>query len=151
YARDLFNPPTIERLLEHYENILHGVAADPHQRISALAVLGEAELQQLLGDWNDTRRVYPHRECVHKLFEKQVLRSPQATALVFGTQSLKYKELNTRANQLAHYLRRLNVGPEAPVGVCAESPIILAVCWLAILKAGGAYVPLDPGYPKERL
>jgi amino acid adenylation domain-containing protein len=110
-----------------------------------------AERRQLLVDWNDTRVDYPRDKCVHQLFEEQVERTPDARAVVFEDQSLSYGELNRRANQLAHYLRKLGVGPDVLVGVCMERSLEMVIGLLGILKAGGAYVPLDPEYPKERL
>ena len=78
-------------------------------------------------------------------------KTPDAIAVVFADQRLTYRELNQRANQLAHYLRKLGVGPEVLVGVCVERSMEMIVGILGILKAGGAYVPLDPSYPDERL
>ena len=102
-------------------------------------------------EWNETKRDYPKDKCVHQLFEEQVKRTPEAVAVVFEEQELTYRELNSRANQLAHYLKKLGVGPEVLVGICVERSLEMIVGLLGVLKAGGAYVPLDPGYPKERL
>ena len=151
YATDLFDAATIERLVGHWRVLLEGIVADPEQRISQLPLLTEAERHQLLVEWNDTAVEYPRDRCIHQLFEEQVERSPEATALVYEAQQLTYGELNARANRLAHHLRTLGVGPEVLVGVCLERSIELVVAMLAILKAGGAYVPLDPSYPAERL
>ena len=151
YATDLFDAATIERLVGHWRVLLEAIVADPGQAISQLPLLTEAERHQLLVEWNDTAVEYPRDRCIHQLFEAQVERSPQATALVYETQQLTYGELNARANRLAHHLRSLGVGPEVLVGVCLERSPELVVGLLAILKAGGAYVPLDPGYPAERL
>jgi amino acid adenylation domain-containing protein len=101
--------------------------------------------------WNDTRRDYPKDACIHQLFEEQVDRTPNATAVVFENQQLTYHELNTRANRLAHRMLKLGVGPEALVGICIERSPDLVAGLLGILKAGGAYVPLDPQYPSDRL
>ena len=151
YATDLFEAATIERLVGHWRVLLEAIVADPGQAISQLPLLTEAERHQLLIEWNDTAVEYPRDRCIHQLFEEQVERSPEATALVYETQQLTYGELNARANQLAHHLRSLGVGPEVLVGVCLERSLELVVGLLAILKAGGAYVPLDPSYPAERL
>ncbi len=151
YATDLFDAATIERLAGHYRVLLEAIVADPEQRISQLPLLTEAERHQLLVQWNDTAVEYPRDRCIHQLFEAQVERSPEATALVCEAQQLTYRELNARANRLAHHLRTLGVGPEVLVGVCLERSLELVVGLLAILKAGGAYVPLDPSYPAERL
>src|SRR3712207_466744 len=111
----------------------------------------EVERHQLLFEWNETHTEYPTDACIHELFEEQARRTPDAVAVVFEEEQLSYRELNRRSNQLAHYLRKLGVGPEVLVGVCMERSLEMVVGLLGILKAGGAYVPLDPAYPKERL
>ncbi len=151
YATDLFEAGTIERLVGHWRVLLEAIVADPGQAISKLPLLTEAERHQLLVEWNDTAVEYPRERCIHQLFEAQVERTPEATALVYEDQQLTYGELNARANRLAHHLRSLGVGPEVLVGVCLERSLELVVGLLAVLKAGGAYVPLDPSYPAERL
>ncbi len=151
YNTDLFEAATITRMLGHLQTLLEGVVANPAQRLSTLPLLTEAERHQLLIEWNDTQIDYPREACIHRLFEEQAERTPDAVAVVFDDQQLTYRELNRRANQLAHHLRRLGVGPEVLVGICVERSPELVVGVLAILKAGGAYVPLDPAYPKERL
>ena len=151
YNTDLFDAETISRLLGHFEVLLRGIVANPERRISELPLLTEAEKHQLLVEWNDTKTAYPNDKCIHELFETQVEKTPDAIAVVFEDQRLTYRELNNRANQLAHYLRKLGVGPEALVGICVERSLAMLVAILGILKAGGAYVPLDPSYPKERL
>ena len=106
---------------------------------------------QLLYGWNETKRAYRSNLCVHELFEEQVEIAPEAAALVFEEQELSYGELNSRANQLAHYLRKLGVKPDTRVAICVERGVEMIVGLLGILKAGGAYVPLDPAFPIERL
>jgi amino acid adenylation domain-containing protein len=150
YNTDLFNIDTIQRLITHFKNLLKSIVTNPGQRISDLSILSETEQHQVLIEWNDTQREYPRTKCIHQLFEKQAEKSPDAVALVFEDQRLTYRELNQRANQLAHYLRKLGVRPEATVGICLERSLEMVVGLLGILKAGGAYVPLDPEYPKER-
>ena len=113
-------------------------------------MLDALERQQILMDWNATTRSYP-RKLLHELIENQVERTPEAPALVFEDKQLSYRELNIRANQLAHYLRKQGVGPEVLVAVCMERSLEMMTALLAVLKAGGAYVPLDPEYPRERL
>ena len=151
YSADLFDGATIDRMIRHFKTLLEGIVADPDQRISELPMLSEAEKRQLLIEWNDTRTSYPRDKCIHQLFEEQVERTPNATAVVFEDEQLTYRELNKRANQLAQYLRKLGVGPEVLVGICVERSLEIIIGLLGILKAGGAYVPLDPAYPKERL
>ncbi|MCP4210460.1 MAG: AMP-binding protein, partial [Halieaceae bacterium] len=114
-------------------------------------LLSEVEQKRLVQQWNATDAEYPADQCIHELFEAQVTKTPEATALECGSQVISYAELNARANQLAHYLRDRDVGPEILVGVCLERSIEMVVAVLGVLKAGGAYVPLDPGYPKARL
>src|SRR5919106_4659341 len=109
------------------------------------------ERHQLLVEWNDTQTDYPSDKCIHHLFEEQVERFPDNIAAVFGDEQLTYRELNQRANQLAHHLQTLGVGPEVLVGLCVERSLEMVVGLLGILKAGGAYIPLDPNYPAERL
>src|SRR5215211_4668803 len=151
YNADLFDDETIERMLGHLQTFLRGIVEDPDQRLSELPLLSEAERHQLLVEWNDTATEYPRDRCVHELFEEQVESTPDAVAVVFEEQQLTYRELDRRANQLAHHLRTLGVGPEVLVGICLERSLEMVVGLLGILKAGGAYVPLDPAYPEERL
>ena len=147
FSTDLFDAPTIERMAGHFTTLLEAIVADPGQRIGELPLLSAAERHQLLVEWNDTAADYPRNRCIHELFEAQAARTPEAVAVVFEDRQLTYAELNARANQLAHHLIGLGVGPEVLVGICMERSLELIVGLLAILKAGGAYVPLDPGYP----
>ncbi|MEM4408366.1 MAG: amino acid adenylation domain-containing protein, partial [Candidatus Caldarchaeum sp.] len=113
--------------------------------------LSSSELRKVLVDWNATTRDYPRSSTIHELIEAQVRRTPDSVAVLAGGESLTYLELNSRANKLAHYLRKLGVEPDQLVGICMEPSLDMAVGLLGILKAGGAYLPLDPSYPKERL
>jgi amino acid adenylation domain-containing protein len=113
--------------------------------------LTDAERHKLLVEWNDTAAEYPRDKCIHQLFEEQVARTPDAVAVVFEAQHLTYRELDERADCLAHRLRDLGVGPEILVGICMERSLEMVVALLGILKAGGAYVPIDPDYPAERV
>ncbi|BAY25368.1 non-ribosomal peptide synthase [Calothrix sp. NIES-2100] len=151
YNTDLFDERTIERMARHFVTLLEGIVANPQQQISHLPLLTEVEQKQLLFEWNNTQADYPADKCIHQLFEEQVQRTPDAVAVVFEDQQLTYQQLNTRANQLAHYLQSLGVKPEVLVGICVERSLDMVVGLLGILKAGGAYVPLDPNYPVERL
>lgn len=150
YNTNLFDADTIRRRMAEFETLLAGIVANPDQHIAKLPILPEAE-QQLLAEWNRTQTAYPQDKCIHQLFEAQVVRSPETVAVVFEDQQLTYRELNQRANQLAHYLQILGVGPEVLVGICIERSLEMVVGILGILKAGGAYVPLDSAYPQERL
>jgi amino acid adenylation domain-containing protein len=151
YSTDLFDRATIERMLGHLERVLEQVTANADVRLSELELLGEAERALVLEEWNRIEAEYPADRCIHELVEAQAARTPAAVAVRFAEASLTYGELNARANQLAHYLRRRGVGPEVRVGICLERSLEMVVGILAILKAGGAYVPLDPGYPADRL
>ena len=151
YNTDLFDAATIARLLEHFGMVLEAAVDRPEQRLSELPLLSEAERVQLLDEWNRTQAAYPLDKRLHQLFEEQVARTPTAVAVVFAETQLTYSELNERANQLAHYLRGLGVGPETLVGICVERSLELVVGLLGILKAGAAYVPLDAAYPLKRL
>jgi amino acid adenylation domain-containing protein len=151
YSTDLFHRDTIKRMAGHFETLLEGIVADPDQPISTLPILTESEGHQILVEWNDTAADYPKDQCIHELFEAQVERTPDAIALEFEDEQITYRELNRKANQLAHYLVSLGIGPEKLVGICVERSIEMIVGLLGILKAGAAYVPLDPAYPKERL
>jgi amino acid adenylation domain-containing protein len=151
YNTDLFEAGTIQRMVNHLEVLLTSVVTNPEQRLSALQLLTPAEREQVLVEWNKTAAEYPQEKCVHELFEAQVECRPDAPAVVYADQQVSYRELNERANQLAHYLQSLGVGPEVIVGLCIERSIEMMVGLLAILKAGGAYLPLDPAYPQERL
>ncbi|HJR08153.1 MAG TPA: amino acid adenylation domain-containing protein [Pyrinomonadaceae bacterium] len=151
YSTDLFEAETVARLSGHFLTLLEAVAANPDLRLSEMPLLTPAERQQLLDAYNDTRRDYPQDRTIHELFEAQAAQTPDAVALVFQSEELSYRELNERANQLAHHLRSLGVGAEVLVGLCVERSVEMVVGLLAILKAGGAYVPLDPQYPQERL
>lgn len=159
YNTDLFDRTTIQRMHQHFERLLEGIVANPQQRVAELPLLTERERQQILVEWNQTEADYPAQWSIHEWVESQVRQTPHAVAVAANTPSpmlggkseLTYYELNARANQLAHYLRRLGVKAEVPVAICAERSLEMMIGLLAILKAGGAYVPLDPSYPKERL
>ncbi|WP_138505868.1 non-ribosomal peptide synthetase [Nostoc sp. PA-18-2419] len=151
YNTDLFDAATIERMNGHLINLLEAIVTDPHKRLSDLPLLTNAEQQTLLGKWNDTTTNYSEEKCIHELFEVQVEKTPDAVAVVFEEEQLTYRELNVRANQLAHYLQALGVKPEVLVGLCTQRSIEMIIGLLAILKAGGAYVPIDPTYPQQRL
>ncbi|MEG3902161.1 amino acid adenylation domain-containing protein [Microcoleus sp. B4-C5] len=151
YSLDLFEAATIARMAGHFQNLLEGIVANPSARLSDLPLLAETERQQLLFEWNNTEIKYSQNECVHRLFEAQAAKTPDAVAVRFECQSLTYQELNNRANQLAHYLHSFGVKPDAIVGVYMERSLDAIVGILGVLKAGGAYLPLDPHYSKERL
>jgi amino acid adenylation domain-containing protein/non-ribosomal peptide synthase protein (TIGR01720 family) len=151
YDRPRFEDATISRMMGHLQALLQGFVAEPEQHLSNVPLLTEAERHQLLIEWNDTKSDYPQDQCIHQCFETQAERVPDAIAVVFEDRELTYLELNRRANQLAHRLRALGVGPDMAVGICMERSLAMMVGILGVLKAGGVYVPLDPLLPKERL
>jgi amino acid adenylation domain-containing protein len=151
YASDLFDVTTIDRMIGHFHNLLAGIVRAPDASIASLPVIGEAERLTVQVSWNQTATDYPREASIQALFEAQADRMPDATAVVFEGESLSYRALDRRANQLAHALRERGVSPGAPVGILAQRSLSMVVAVLAILKAGGAYVPLDPDYPAARL
>ena len=151
YATDLFDASTVARMGSHWRALLEAMVATPERRVAELPLLTDSERAQVLEGWNATQRDYGVEARLHRLFEAQVERTPDAVALEYEGETLTYKELNARANQLARVLRRRGVAPDALVGVYAERSLEMVVALYAVLKAGGAYVPLDPEYPRERL
>lgn len=159
YNTDLFDQPTIERLVSHWQTLLQGLIANPEAPIWQVPLLPPDERQQLLHTWNATQTDYPANQSVVDLFTAQVTANPDALAVILSAIGapraeevcLTYRELNDRANHLAHHLQRLGVGRETLVAICVERSMEMVVGLWAILKAGGAYLPLDPTYPAERL
>ena len=151
YATDLFDPATIERLALHWRNLLRAVVQNPSQRIAELPVLDDVQQRQLLAQWNPGPVAHPVSQCLQQVIEAQAERYPQASAVVFDGQRLTYAELNRQANQWAHRLIDIGVGPDVRVGVAVERSLEMIIAIVAVLKAGGAYVPLDPSYPDERV
>ncbi len=151
YSTDLFEESSIALLARHFTTLLEGVASDLTQPIARLPLVSAEERHIIMHEWNATVADYPHDACLHQLFEQQAAATPHATAVIAGQHSIRYGELNQRANQLAHYLHHLGVEPGTTVGVCVGRSLDLVIGLLGILKAGGTYVPLDPTYPTERL
>ncbi|MDM8520388.1 amino acid adenylation domain-containing protein [Anaerolineales bacterium HSG6] len=160
YNYDLFASETIKRMVGHFEILLTGIVTNPNQSITDLPLLTEMERYQLLVEWNDTNSEYPHDKCIHQLFEEQVERTYDNIAIVYPQSTigngqfdveLTYRELNQRANQLAHHLQTVGVKPGVCVGICLNRSVDILIAILATLKAGGAYVPLNNDYPSQRL
>ena len=151
YNCDLYEAETIGRLAASYERVLQAVVADAEQRVSELRLLSEMEEAEMLLAHNRFAREYRRDVCIHEVIDAQVERRPDAVAVVYEAEQLSYEELNQRANQLAHYLGSLGVGPGARVGILMTRSLEMVVALLAVLKAGAAYVPLDPDYPSQRL
>ena len=149
YRTDLFNKENIDRLFARYQMLLESIVANPQQPVMKLSMCTAEEREQL-ATWNRTAEEAPNR-CLHQLFEDQVERTPDAVALEFQERTLTYRELNARANQLAHHLLSLGVKPDARVGICVHRSLEMVVGLLGIMKAGGAYVPIDPAYPRDRM
>jgi len=151
YATALFDESTVQRFVGYFQRLLAALVSDDQAVLAQVELLADDEQQRLLGDFNATALDCPVEQPVQSLFEAQVRRQPDAIAVQSGEHSLTYRELNVRANRLAHHLREQGVGPDARVALCVERGLDLVVGLLGILKAGGAYVPLDPAYPAERL
>ncbi len=151
YSTDLFTEETIKRMATHWQQLLASISKQPQIPISELTMLSHSEKHQVLHDWNATGTAYSQNFYIHQLFEEQVKRSPDAIALKFLEQALRYSELNAKANQLAHYLISQGISSDDLVGICLERSLEMVIGLLGILKAGAAYVPLDPHLPKERL
>ncbi|HEY0556713.1 MAG TPA: amino acid adenylation domain-containing protein, partial [Thermoanaerobaculia bacterium] len=152
YDSDLFDDSTVARLAGHFSNLLEAWIDAPDRRLSGLPLLSAAERRQLLEVWNPRpAEVFAEPICLHRLFETQVDRAPEAVALSLGAESLTYGELDIRANRLARHLQTAGVRPGDLVALLLERSAEMVVALLAVLKAGAAYVPLDPAYPEERL
>ena len=151
YALALFERETIERYLGYFYKLLEMMVTDETQSIQHMPLMGKAERQRTLYEWNQTEAEYPREKCIHELFEEQVEKTPDGIAFIFKKDQIGYSELNRRANLLAHQLRQAGVQPNTRVGIYLERGLDMIVGLLAVLKAGAAYVPLDPAYPVERL
>ncbi|MDD4858021.1 MAG: amino acid adenylation domain-containing protein, partial [Candidatus Krumholzibacteria bacterium] len=151
YDRGLFDGAAMDAMLGHFGTLLEAMASSPDRSVGELPMLTEKERRLILFEWNETEADYPRGATIHGLFEARCARTPDAAAVALDDGELTYRELNERANRLAHRLRRSGIGPDEPVAVCMNRGADLVVALLGILKAGGAYVPLDPAYPKDRL
>ena len=152
---DILAPTTLARMAQRFLVLLEAIGSDvPNllsQPIAELPLLTAAERHQLLVEWNDTETDAPKDKCIHELFEEQAAQTPDAVAVVFEDQQLTYAQLDARADQVAHHLQSLGVGPDMLVGICVDRSLEMIVGLFGILKAGGAYLPLDPAYPAQRL
>jgi amino acid adenylation domain-containing protein len=151
YNTDLFEKEMMQLRMEEFCELLKSITTNPDQQICYLNILPEEELNKIIVEWNSNFTDLPKNQCMHWLFEEEVKKHPDKIALYFNGQNISYHELNAKANQLAHYLRKQNIGKDILVGVCIERSVELIVALLAVIKAGGAYVPLDPSYPAERI
>jgi non-ribosomal peptide synthetase component F len=151
YSTDLFDEETIETMLSRFTILLRSIVSRPELRLGQLPIITDAERRQLLVDWNNTHEDFGPFENLQQKFERQVAQSPDAVAVVFENRQMTFAELNTRANKLAHYLRKAGVEAETPVAVFLERSIDMIAGLLGVIKAGGAWVPLDVSYPNERV
>jgi amino acid adenylation domain-containing protein/non-ribosomal peptide synthase protein (TIGR01720 family) len=151
YNTDLFDQSRIERLLGHLQALIESIVSEPREELHRLQYLTPFEQQQLLVEWNETKAQPLASYTIQQLFQQQAEQTPAAIAMIDGATRVTYEELNRRANQVAHYLRRCGIGPDDPVGLCVERSVEMAVGLLGILKASGYYVPLDSSYPEDRL
>ncbi|SDD51981.1 polyketide synthase PksJ/polyketide synthase PksN [Paenibacillus sp. CF095] len=151
YNPDLYHDSTVKRMTEHFVRLTEEVIGTGECTLGQYPLLSADELQTILLDWNATQTIYSKDKCVHELFEEQVKKTPEATAVIYENESLTYRELDERSTKLAIYLQQQGVKPDILVGISFERSIHMIVGLLGILKSGGAYVPLDPEYPSERL
>ena len=151
YNANVYPADQIQRTADHFLTAIQSILRNPEQRISDIPIMPDSERQRVEHEFNDTTIDYPRDKTILDLFRQHVVETPNNVALVVGDVELTYRELNTRANRLAHYLRAIGVHPDVLVGICVDRGIEMIVGLLGILKAGGAYVPLDPSYPRERI
>lgn len=151
YNTDLFDASTIQRMQVHLQTLLEGIVASPEKSVYELALLSAKEQEQQIFIWNDTAKDYGRKQCVHELLETQVEKTPEAPAVLFEQETWSYRELNQRANQLAHRLRKHGIGPDRLIGIYLDRSFAMVIALFGILKAGGGYVPIDPSYPQERI
>ncbi|SFR11785.1 non-ribosomal peptide synthase/polyketide synthase [Paenibacillus sp. cl130] len=146
-----FDQTRLERLYGHFARLLEQISFNPYIRVEELEMVTTTERQQITGEFNDTASVYPRNQTIQKLFEEQAERTPDHVAVTLDHQSLTYRELNEKANRLAHTLQTAGVKADEPVGILTERSLDMIIGTLAILKVGGAYVPIDPQYPEDRI
>lgn len=150
YDTVLFKSATIELWSKHFRNLLNSIVNQPNAKISEIELLSETEKQKQIVDWNATEKTYETGILLNELIERQVEKTPQNIAVEFENDTLTYSELNAKANQLAHYLRKKGIGAESVVGVALRRSTEMVVALLGVVKAGAAYLPIDPSYPRER-
>ncbi|AZK48670.1 non-ribosomal peptide synthase/polyketide synthase [Paenibacillus lentus] len=150
YNMLVYDHKSLEAISDHFMNLLIRVMDNPEMSLNQINFLSDEEMDELLCHFNDTKTDYPHDQTIHGLFEQQVREHPDRIAIAQEEESLTYQELNERANQVAHYLRKKGIARDQFVGIMADRSIQTVIALLGVLKAGGAYVPIDPEYPEER-
>lgn len=151
YSTELFRPPTVRRMMEHFRALVESAGASPDRRVSALSMLSDAERAKVLVAWNPRAGRVPDQDSVKELFEEQAARTPQAPAVAFDGTHLSYGELNRRANRIAWMLRQRGAGPGDRIGILMDKSLDLLPAVLGVVKSGAAYVPIDPDYPSDRI
>src|SRR5262249_45973213 len=151
YSRDLYDGETVRRMVGHYLQVVEEVVRNAEQRIRQIELMSTAERRQIIEEWNETGREYGEAGLMHEMIAERVRQRGEAIAVKSEQGDLSYRELERRANRLAHYLRSKGVGREQVVGICMERSVEMVIAILGILKAGGAYLPLDPADPKPRI
>lgn len=151
YCTDLFKKQTIERLFEHYMNVIDCIIADNNVQIKDIEIISEKEKNKILHEFNDTKMEYPRDKTVAQLFEEQVEKTPDKIAVVFEDEKLTYRELNEKSNQLANYLRSSGIKPNDIIGIMLSRSLDIPIAFLGVLKSGACYIPIDPTYPEKRI
>jgi tyrocidine synthetase-3 len=153
YSTRLFTAETIRRFIGYFNKIVNSIIETPTVKLADIEIISEEEKQQILVDFNNTRREYPKDRPIHEIFEEQVEQTPHRIALISRGQrsQLSYKELNEKSLQLARVLKEKGVGPNVIVGLMVDRSVEMIIGMYGILKAGGAYMPLAPDYPRERV
>jgi len=151
YCTDLFKPDSVKRMMKHFSHLVDELTASPGKKIGELELADESDKRLIIDTFNATKAAYPREKTIISQFEAQVERTPDHIAIVSGDEKMTYRQLNEKANQLAHQLRKLGVGPEDRVAIVAHASIETIIGIYGTLKAGGAYVPVDPGYPETRI
>ncbi|MED3728337.1 non-ribosomal peptide synthetase [Priestia filamentosa] len=151
YHEELFSKEEIKRFLKVMLAIIENAFENPKQKVAEIEIISEEDKRKSLIEFNNPKLDFPPRATIHELFEQQAILYPNAIAVIYEKERVTYREINERANQLAYYLQKKGVGPDALVGLCVERSFEMIVGILGILKAGGAYVPIDPTYPEQRL
>lgn len=151
FDKSRFDSETAQRILEHFEHVLSSFVEDLNRPLRNVPLLRDAEVRQLVTEWNQTQADFPRESMIHELIEAQAEKTPENIAVVYKDDAITYRELNQRANQLAHYIRKQNGSSDDLVGILMDRSIEMIVAILGVLKSGAAYIPIDPEYPEARI